>query len=173
MKDVRLLIMDVDGTLTDGGLYVGPGGEEHKRFHIADGLGIRMAHAAGLRTAVVTGIVSEPVRVRMEGLGSSDVLLGIGNKELAVAGLKAKYGLGDSQVAFIGDDLNDLPAFDAAGVRIAVANAVPQLKARAHYVTSTPGGSGAVREAIEAILAAQNRLDEAIECYVREIRRPG
>ncbi|MDR3710202.1 MAG: HAD hydrolase family protein [Capsulimonadaceae bacterium] len=171
MKDVRLLIMDVDGTLTDGGIYIGPAGEEHKRFHIADGLGIRMAHTAGLRTAVITGIVSEPVRVRMESLGSSDILLGIGNKKNAVQSLKEKYGLLDEQVAFIGDDLNDLPAFEAVGVRIAVANAVPQLKQRAHYITTTPGGAGAVREAIEVILTAQDRLARAVDGYVEEITR--
>jgi len=167
MKDVRLIVFDVDGTLTDGGVYYGPNGEEQKRFHIADGLGFRLAHFGGIQTAVISGRNSEAVKVRMESLGVSDILQGVADKRAAVDSLKAKYGLCDSEVAFAGDDINDLPAFDGAGVRIAVANAAYLLKQRADFVTRASGGSGAAREAIEKILEAQGRLQDAVDAYLK------
>jgi 3-deoxy-D-manno-octulosonate 8-phosphate phosphatase (KDO 8-P phosphatase) len=169
MKRVRLIIFDVDGVLTDGGVYFGANGEEQKRFHIADGLGMRLAHLAGIHTAVISGRESNAVSHRMQGLGVSDILQGVSDKRSAVESLKAKYALEDAEVAFVGDDLNDLPAFDAVGVRIAVANAVSALKQRADYITGATGGGGAAREAVEAILDAQGVLKQVIDAYVCEL----
>jgi len=173
MNQVRLIIFDVDGVLTDGGVYYGPNGEEQKRFHIADGLGFRLAQLAGIQTAVISGRDSEAVRVRMQGLGVNNIMQGIGPKRSAVELLKSKYDLKDFEVAFVGDDLNDLPAFEAAGVRIAVANAAALVKERAHYITNARGGQGAAREAIEAILSAQGRLDTTIDAYIRNVGGSG
>jgi 3-deoxy-D-manno-octulosonate 8-phosphate phosphatase (KDO 8-P phosphatase) len=169
MKDVRLIAFDVDGTLTDGGVYFGPHGEEHKRFNIADGLGFRLALSAGFKLGIVSGRKSEQVRNRMEALGVTEILQGIDNKRDALLQLMAKHDLAPEQVAFVGDDINDIPAFEAVGVKIAVANAVQYVKNRADYVTHAFGGNGAGREAIEAILTAQGRLEAALEQYIAEI----
>ena len=169
MKEVRLIIFDVDGTLTDGGLFYGPNGEEHKQFTVADGLGFRLAQSAGIDIAIISGRTSAAVTLRMAHLGAVDILQGVENKYLAVRSLIAKHGLVPEQVAFVGDDINDIPGFQAAGVRIATANAVLAVKRLADDVTQLPGGQGAGREAIEMILQAQGRLDAAIEAYVAKL----
>ncbi|HEY3330067.1 MAG TPA: HAD hydrolase family protein [Capsulimonadaceae bacterium] len=166
MKHVKLIIFDVDGTLTDGGIYFGPDGEEHKRFNILDGLGFRLAESAGLRVAIISGRDSKSTAARMKALGVTESLQGVDNKLAAVNGLREKYGLSLDEVAFVGDDINDLPAFDGVSVRIAVQNASQHVKARATYVTTATGGNGAAREAIEAILAAQGRLNSAVEAFL-------
>lgn len=172
MNDVRLIVFDVDGTLTDGVVHIDDEGREHKHFHIADGLGFRLAEAVGIKIAIISGRKSRAVEQRMNRLPAEDVLQGVGDKAAALRQLMARHGLAPSQVAFVGDDLNDLLAFDAAGVKIAVANAAPQLKRRANYITERAGGHGAAREAIEAILRAQGRYDEAVSQYLIEIAKP-
>ncbi len=169
MKDVKWIVFDVDGTLTDGGLYFGPHGEEHKRFNVVDGLGFRLALSAGLKLAIVSGRKSEQVRNRMEALGVTEIMQGIDNKREALNALKSKHNLADSEIAFVGDDINDIPAFEAVGVKIAVANAVQYVKNRSDYVTQSFGGNGAAREAIEAVLVAQDRLESSMERYIAEI----
>lgn len=166
MELVQLIVLDVDGTLTDGTVLYGQDGAESKAFHVADGLGIVMAQAVGLRIAVVSGRRSLAVERRMAELHVEECLLGIGDKSLAVRGLIAKYALSPEAVAFIGDDVNDLPAFDTVGVRIAVANGSRLLRDRADWVTPRAGGRGAVRDAIEEILRRQGRLEQAVAAYL-------
>ncbi len=166
MKNVKLIVLDVDGTLTDGTLLYGDDGVQAKAFHVADGLGIVMAQAVGLRVAIVSGRSSLSVETRLAELKVTEFIQSCADKEAAVEMLLAKYRLHSPEVAYVGDDINDLPAFDIAGVKIAVANAAGALKARADWVTPRPGGQGAVRDAIEEILRQQGRLEEAIAAYL-------
>jgi 3-deoxy-D-manno-octulosonate 8-phosphate phosphatase (KDO 8-P phosphatase) len=169
MKNVKLIAFDVDGTLTDGALIFGADGIPGVKFNISDGLAFRMAHTAGLIIAVVSGRKSDAVRIRMQGLKTPEVHLGIENKRDVLAQIARKYDLAPDQTAFVGDDINDIPAFEAVGVKIAVANAAAELKRRADYITTLPGGSGAGREAIETILKAQGRYEQVVEQYLKEI----
>ncbi len=154
MERVSLVTLDVDGTLTDGSLHYGSAGDEHKSFHTADGLGIVMAMSVGLAVAVISGRRSVTVERRMAELHVTELIQGCGDKAVALQSLMKQFALEAEQVAYIGDDINDLPAFDVAGVRIAVADAADLVRARADYVTQRPGGRGAVRDAIEEILKA-------------------
>lgn len=172
MKDVRLIVFDVDGTLTDGVVHIDDEGREHKHFHIADGLGFRLAEAAGIKIAIISGRKSRAVERRMNRLPADDIMQGVGDKAEALRELMARHDLTPAQVAFVGDDLNDLLAFDAVGVKIAVANAAPELKRRADYITSRAGGFGAARETIEAVLRAQGRYDAAVAQYLIDIAKP-
>ncbi len=166
MQNVKLVALDVDGTLTDGTLLFGEDGVRLKAFHVADGLGIVMAQSVGLKIAVISGRSSRAVEARMAELRVTDVVQDCGDKATAVRGLLAKYDLRPDDAAFVGDDINDLPAFDAVGVKIAVADAAEHLKARADWVTPRMGGHGAVRDAIEEILRRQGRLDAAVAAYL-------
>jgi 3-deoxy-D-manno-octulosonate 8-phosphate phosphatase (KDO 8-P phosphatase) len=167
LQNIKLIVLDVDGTLTDGTLLYANDGGQAKAFHVADGLGIVMAQAVGLRIAVVSGRASRAVEQRMAELKVSDLIQNCADKASALKDLLAKYALTPNQAAYVGDDINDLPAFDVVGVKIAVANASELLKARADWVTPRPGGAGAVRDAIEEILRRQGRLNEAVEAYLR------
>lgn len=169
LGEVDLIAFDVDGTLTDGGLYFGEGGEEHKRFDIADGLGFRLALLAGLRVGIISGRSGGSVTARMKALGVTDVMLGVGDKAQALTALANRFRTPLARVAYVGDDLNDIPAFEIAGVKIAVANAVDEVKMRADYVTVLSGGHGAGREAIEAVLRAGGRYEQAVSAYLKEL----
>ena len=171
MQNVKLIVLDVDGTLTDGTLLYGDDGRHSKAFHVADGLGIVMARAVGIRVAVLSGRTSRVVETRMAELGIEDVLQNCGDKAQTLNGLLEKYHLRPKEAAYVGDDINDLPAFEAVGVKIAVANASEHLKAKADWVTPRAGGAGAVRDAIEEILRQQGRLDEAVAAYLSH-RKP-
>jgi 3-deoxy-D-manno-octulosonate 8-phosphate phosphatase (KDO 8-P phosphatase) len=169
MKDVRYIMMDVDGTLTDGSVIIDSEGLESKRFHISDGLGIRLAQEAGLEVVVLSGRKSAAVTKRMRELRVKRVYQGVANKAEVIAKLKADLEIVDEQIAFIGDDINDLPAFSQVGVKIAVGDGSPLLRDRADYVTRRPGGYGAVREAIEEILRAQETLGLAVQKYLTSL----
>jgi 3-deoxy-D-manno-octulosonate 8-phosphate phosphatase (KDO 8-P phosphatase) len=171
MNDVRLIVFDVDGTLTDGVVHIDDEGREHKHFHIADGLGFRLAEAVGIKIAIISGRKSRAVERRMSRLPAEDVLQGVGDKAAALRELMARHGLVPAQVAFVGDDLNDLLAFDGVGVKIAVANAASEVKRRADYITERTGGRGAAREAIEVILRLQGCYDEAVSQYLIDIAK--
>jgi 3-deoxy-D-manno-octulosonate 8-phosphate phosphatase (KDO 8-P phosphatase) len=149
---VQLLILDVDGVLTDGQIIMGSGKMELKHFHTLDGFGIVMAQRAGLKVAIITARVSEAVEMRAGDLGIKDYFQGRLNKEEAYQHLLQKYHLQDEQVAYVGDDLLDLPVFTRAGLKVAVANARSDLKAQADYVTIASGGWGAVREVVDLLL---------------------
>lgn len=168
LSKIELLACDVDGTLTDGSMTVYDS-QEIKTFSVYDGLGIRLAMTNGLKIAWVTGNSSSAVTERARALGVEDVYLGSWMKCDAIEDVRRRYGLSKEQIAFIGDDLNDMPAFECAGLRFAVANAVPELKSRADIVTRREGGSGAVREAIEAILKAGGRWEEAVAKFLAEL----
>ncbi len=163
---IRLLAMDVDGTMTDGGVYFHDDGTEAKRFHIHDGLGIVLAAFVGLRIAWLTGRSSPLVKRRADELGIEHLYQGVRDKSATLVGLTTRLGLTPDSVAYIGDDFNDLPALRIAAVAIAPANAIPEVKTIAHLVTPRAGGQGAVRDAIEAILRARGDYAFALEAYL-------
>ncbi len=168
-RRVKLLVFDVDGVLTSGQLFFGPDGEAMKIFHAQDGLGINAAHRAGLKTALITGRESEMVRRRGTELSITDVCQGAQDKIAHLEKLLTKHDLTTDEVAYTGDDLNDLAVMEQAGLACAVANAAPEVKSAAHYVTVRAGGAGAVREIVELILKAQGKWPAVVESY----RRPG
>lgn len=172
MRNVKLIAIDLDGTLTDGVIHYDSDGGDHKHFHVADGLGIVMAQAVGIKIAIVTGRESEALARRADELKITDVIEKAGDKAAAMRTLMEKYELGTDEIAFIGDDLNDLPAFDVVGTKIAVADAAQTVKDRADWVTPRAGGRGAVRDAIEEILRRQGKLDDAIAAYLARIAAP-
>ena len=159
MKRVRLIILDVDGVLTDGGIYMGPDGEALKRFDIKDGAGIMLWHRSGGKTAILTGRSSRIVENRAKELSISVVRQGCLDKRAVYEELKKELLLSDDEIAYIGDDFIDLPVMRVAGLPIAVADAAPEAKNAARLVTDHAGGHGAVREAVERILRAQNKWE--------------
>jgi 3-deoxy-D-manno-octulosonate 8-phosphate phosphatase (KDO 8-P phosphatase) len=156
-RDVRLLVLDVDGVLTDGRLYFSARGEELKCFHVRDGAGIVHLLRAGIQVAVISGRSSKAVERRMNELGVSWVRQGINDKSVALRELLDILGLGPQAVGVVGDDLADLPLFEVARLAIAVADAHTSVKSRAHFITQAPGGQGAVREVCDLILESHQR----------------
>jgi 3-deoxy-D-manno-octulosonate 8-phosphate phosphatase (KDO 8-P phosphatase) len=162
---IKLLLMDCDGVLTDGRVWLFENGEEQKGFHTRDGLGIDLFHRAGLRSGIISGRTSAAVQKRAEGLGMSFVRQGCEDKRKAVAETLEQAGVENLEVAFIGDDLNDIPLMIQSGLGVAVADAAVETREHAHYVTAVAGGFGAVREVIELILKSQGRWDDLIASY--------
>lgn len=152
---VRLLVCDVDGTLTDGAMWYGPDGEALKRFHTRDGHGIGMLRRAGVEVALMTAEDSPIVSARAAKLGITEVILGCADKAEAMHALLRSSGVVAGEAAMIGDDLGDLAAFSVVGVRVAVADAVDDVRRAADLVCELRGGHGAVRELAEAMLAAR------------------
>ena len=152
---IRLLVLDVDGVLTDGGLLYGPSGEETKRFHVHDGLALVAARKAGLLVAVLSSRASAAVTRRMAELGVTEVHQGVSDKEPALRSLCERLGVRHTEVAMMGDDLPDLSAMARAGMALAPANAVAEVKRAADWVARRRGGDGAVREAVEMLLKAR------------------
>ena len=163
-RGIELLVLDVDGVLTDGSIFL-TGEGEIKRFHAHDGLGIKLAMAANIEVAIATARVSAPVAQRAGELGINTALQGRIDKVTAVAELATERGLAHSRIAYIGDDLPDLPAMRSVGLPIAVANARPEVKAAAHFVTKARGGDGAFRELVEIILRSQGLWDAVLARY--------
>ncbi len=157
LRRVRLVLLDVDGVLTDGRLWVGPAGEEWKSFHVHDGLAITRAVAVGLVVAVVSSRASPAVARRCAELGLEDVHQGVPDKLTVYEALRARHRCRDDDVAAMGDDLADLPVLRRAGLSVAPGDAVPEIRRAVRWVTRQPGGAGAVREALETILRAQGR----------------
>lgn len=166
---VRVLLMDVDGVFTNGTMFYVPGvkGEmvESKGFNSHDGLGLHLLHDAGLSSGVISGLVCPGVAQRARILGMTYVYQGHLNKESSYQEILDKAGVTPEQVAFIGDDFTDVPVMRKSGLAVAVANARPEVKAQAHYVTSAPGGQGAVREVAELILKAQKHWPAVLKKY--------
>lgn len=163
---VKLMAFDIDGVMTDGGLTYTDDGRELKTFNVMDGLGLKLMQKAGVELAIVTGRTSGVVAARAADLGITHVYQGVADKRAAVAGLMEKLGLHWPDVAFMGDDLIDLPAMTHCGFAVAPANAHPLVKERAHAVTDKAGGRGAVREAVEFVLAAQGKLEAIFAAYL-------
>jgi 3-deoxy-D-manno-octulosonate 8-phosphate phosphatase (KDO 8-P phosphatase) len=166
-RKTRLLIMDVDGVLTDGRIIQDGHGHELKVFDVKDGHGIVMAHRAKLRTALISGRESETITRRAEELGIELVFQKIWNKLEVYEKILVDTELTHDEVAYIGDDLIDIPLLRRVGLAVAVADAVDEVKAAAHLITQRPGGQGAVREVIELILRAQDHWDSLIERYTK------
>lgn len=164
---IKLLLMDCDGVLTDGRVWLFEDGEEQKGFHTRDGLGISLLHRAGLKSGIISGRTSNAVEKRAEGLGMSYVIQGREDKQEAFAEILDQAGVESLEVSYIGDDLNDIPLMLQCGFGVAVADAALETREHAHYVTSAPGGFGAVREVIELILKSQNRWDDLIAKYIQ------
>jgi 3-deoxy-D-manno-octulosonate 8-phosphate phosphatase (KDO 8-P phosphatase) len=152
---IRLLVLDVDGVLTDGRLHISATGEEVKVFHVRDGSGLVALQRAGVTVAIISGRASAAVTRRASELGIAHVRQGISDKGAALDALCAELGLAQEEVACVGDDTPDLPMFDRAGIAVAVADAHPAAAARAHWVTQARGGRGAVRELCDLLLAAR------------------
>ena len=177
-RRIQVLIFDVDGVLTDGQLYFlpenggrpGPDGQRHglevKGFTAHDGLGITLARLGGLRVGIITKRESATVAIRAQDLRLEFVYQGQSNKMNAVADILTRAGIAIDELAYVGDDVVDLPVMRACGLSIATENARRQAKAAAHYITPNPGGQGAGRDAIDFILAAQGKLDAAIEAFL-------
>ena len=159
---VRLLVLDVDGVLTDGSIVYSDSGEELKRFHVRDGSGLKLWALAGMRTAILSGRSSPAVSRRAAELGIGVVLQGRSDKLAALAEILAATGCAASQSCAIGDDLQDLPLLNAVAVAVAVADACPEVRRMADYVTATPGGRGAARDLVEWLLKRQGRWDDLI-----------
>ncbi len=160
---IKMIIMDVDGTLTDGTLSVLPDGEEVKSYHVRDGLGILLAHLVGFKTAIITGKTSRALEKRAERLGIDELHQGILDKKRVLEDILARHGLQPEETAYIGDDLGDLEAIRAVGLAAAVADAHPEIKKHCHFISHHNGGKGAVRELIEFILGAQDKWPEVEE----------
>ncbi len=154
-KKIKLLFLDVDGVLTDGGIWVDGEGRESVRFDVQDGKGIVRAQEKGLIVAFVTAKQLQATKRRADTLGVKDVWLGVKDKAEVFETLRQRYGLSSEEMAAVGDDLQDLPAMERAGLAVAVANARPQVKAVAHYITRARGGQGAIRELVELILGVR------------------
>ena len=166
-KNIRLLILDVDGVLTNGGLQFNSHGHEYKTFNSLDGHGIRMLIECGIQIAVITGRQSKLVDHRMNELGVKLVFQGYRDKRPALNELMKKTGFDASQIAYIGDDLPDLAVMSQVGLAIAVQNAHAFVKQRCDWVTDASGGAGAVREATDFILQAHNLLDAKQGSYLQ------
>jgi 3-deoxy-D-manno-octulosonate 8-phosphate phosphatase (KDO 8-P phosphatase) len=156
-RRLALLVLDVDGVLTDGGLWFGPRGETLKRFHVRDGHGIKLLRAAGIEVAVVSGRRSAAVRARCRELGVKLLMQGVTDKSQALDKLLQRLALTDTQVACVGDDTPDVPLFVRVALAVAVRDSHPLAARVAHCRTRLPGGNGAVREVCDWLLAARSR----------------
>ncbi|BCS33844.1 haloacid dehalogenase [Luteitalea sp. TBR-22] len=162
-RNIRVLLFDVDGVLTDGGVYVHADGSESKRFDIKDGAGIVIARRAGLVVGVISARHSASTLHRARQLGLDPVRQGVADKAAALDDLVAAHGWSVDSIAYMGDDVVDLPVMRRVGLAACPADAVPEVRAAAHVVSPCPGGRGAARSLIEDILRAQGRWDALID----------
>lgn len=165
-KSIRLIALDVDGILTDGGLYLSDSGEEFKRFNSLDGHGLKMLKASGVELAIITGRTSRCVEMRAKNLGINHLHQGVEDKLGAMKALLAQLHLAPQAAAFMGDDVVDLRAMRHVGLALSVPDAPQVVRDRAHYVSLRSGGNGAVREVCEMIMAAQGTLDAQLAPYL-------
>ena len=163
---IKLLLMDCDGVLTDGRIWIFENGEEQKGFHTRDGLGIDLLHRAGLKSGIISGRTSSAVERRAQTLGMTFIYQGCEDKLKAFANTLAQARVANAEVAYVGDDLNDIPLMLQSGLGVAVADAAPEAREHAHYVTTAPGGYGAIREVIELILKAQGHWKDLVKHYL-------
>jgi 3-deoxy-D-manno-octulosonate 8-phosphate phosphatase (KDO 8-P phosphatase) len=163
---VKLLLMDCDGVLTDGRITLLDNGDEEKSFHTRDGHGLVLLHRAGLQSGIISGRTSSLVKRRANELGIKHVRQGTWDKIKDFEELLAEAGVNEKEVAFIGDDVTDVPLMQRSELAVAVADAVEEARGVAHYVTQLAGGFGAVREVCELILKAQGRWSELMRRYM-------
>jgi 3-deoxy-D-manno-octulosonate 8-phosphate phosphatase (KDO 8-P phosphatase) len=165
-EDIKILILDVDGVLTNGAIVVNPDGRESKFFNVLDGHGIKMWRRAGLKVALLSGRTSEPTHFRAEQLEIDYCLENCRDKLPPLKKLLADLAIAPEQAVFIGDDLPDVPPMRYVGFAVAVANAVDEVKQHADFVTTRSGGKGAVREVIEYILKKNGKWETLLERYI-------
>lgn len=166
LEDIKLLIIDVDGVLTDGRIFCNDRGEEQKVFHVKDGSGIAFWHRAGLKSAIISGRTSRAVEYRARELGIEDVCQGAHNKLEVYERLIERHGVRDEEVCYIGDDLIDLPVLRRVGFSVAVTGSPEEVLSRVDYVTKAPGGEGAVREVVEKVLKSQGKWEGILKKYI-------
>ncbi len=164
-REVKLLLLDVDGVLTDGSIIYTPDGQESKVFSTRDGLGLRLVQKAGILVGLITARTSKVVQLRAENLGISLVYQGAGRKLEIFRRILSEQGLRAEQAAYVGDDWLDLPILTRAGLAVAVADAAPEVLEVAHYVTALPGGRGAVREICDMLVEARGKREELLAEY--------
>ncbi len=170
LAQIRLLAMDVDGVLTDGTLGYSSDGSEMKRFHVHDGLGLTLIASFGIQVAWISGRTNPAVERRARELGVQHLLQGVRDKQTALREIADTAGLATVEIAYIGDDWNDLGAFSASGLRIAVADARREVREMADFITVATGGHGAVREVCDALLDARAAREQVLEDYVNSLR---
>jgi len=178
LASVRLIAMDVDGVLTDGTIVwtarpQGGAVVESKSFSVKDGLGLSLARTAGLQIAWITGRTSTVVERRAVELGVTELHQWARNKAAVLIEIKNRHALPAAALLYVGDDLNDVPAFREAGVRVAVADAAPDLQAMADWITRAAGGRGAIREVVETVLQAQGRWEETVARFYQRLELEG
>ncbi len=166
-----MIISDVDGVWTDGTFYKGTEGQEFKKFNVSDGVGVAMARAANLKIALISGRYSPATEYRAKELKIEDVYNGELNKKSAFKELKEKYDLADSDIAYVGDDLIDIPVMKKVAAPIAVANAVTNVKEISIYITNMAGGDGAFREAVSWIIEQQGRMNDVLRIMKEKIQK--
>lgn len=164
---IKLLLMDCDGVLTDGRLWLTDDDEEQKTFNTKDGLGLALLHRAGLRSGVISGRTCKALARRAQELGVEFVRQGDPNKTEAFEEILRLAEIDENEVAFVGDDLTDIPLMQRAELAVAVADATEEVRSVAHYVTQAEGGRGAVRQVIEIILKSQGRWNDIVEFYLK------
>ncbi|MBI5006338.1 MAG: HAD family hydrolase [Nitrosomonadales bacterium] len=167
IKPLRLITFDVDGVLTDGGLYLSDSGEEFKRFNSLDGHGLKMLRNSGIELAIITGRTSKCVELRAKNLGITRVYQGVEDKLAAMQALLADMQLAPEAAAFMGDDVIDLPVMRRVGLALSVPDAPQIVRDHAHYVSQRDAGHGAVREVCELIMGAQGTLEAQLAPYLR------
>jgi len=166
-KAIKLVIFDVDGVLTDGSLFLGDGGEEYKAFNSRDGHGMKMLQSTGIKIGIITGRTSDVVEHRMRSLGIEHVYQGKLDKLPAFEELCQLVGVSPEQVAYVGDDVVDLPILVRVGLAIGVQDAHPMVKQHSHWLSPSNGGRGAARDVCELILRAQGHLESMLKQYTR------
>jgi len=170
-QPIKLLIVYIDGTMTNGVIYYGSAGTEMRAFHVQDGLGLKLLRQSGVEVAAISAKNSELVGRRLKDLQISHIYLGVEDKIPAYEKLKEILKLDDTQIAYMGDDLPDLPLLMRAGLAISVPDAPAIIQKHSHYITKRAAGQGAAREACELIMQAQNTLDAAIQPYLTSTAR--
>jgi 3-deoxy-D-manno-octulosonate 8-phosphate phosphatase (KDO 8-P phosphatase) len=168
VKRIKMLLLDVDGVMTDGGVILGPGDLELKRFGAQDGVGIALAKVAGLKIGIITGRNTDAVKRRARELKIDVVQQGIFYKEEGYEKILEKFGLKDEEVAYMGDDLLDIPVLQRVGFAVAVANGVEEVKKVSHYVTKKKGGEGAVREVVDLLLDRMGKKEAILASVLKK-----
>ena len=163
LRKIKVIISDVDGVMTDGGIILGTDGQEFKRYDVKDGMGVTMARKAGLKACIITGRKSESVTIRGDELKFDGVYQGYFNKVEAYQVMKREFELEDENFLHLGDDILDLPLFEIVGFSVSPADGIKQVRTEVDYVTTALGGKGALRETVELVLEAQGKLEDVIK----------
>jgi 3-deoxy-D-manno-octulosonate 8-phosphate phosphatase (KDO 8-P phosphatase) len=171
IRPIKMLLMDVDGVMTDGGIFFGPGAMELRKFHVHDGIGVALAKAAGLLVGILTSKDSEAVRRRAKDLGMDEIQQNFFHKEEGYQNVLDKYGLKDEEIAYVGDDILDIPILKRVGLSFCVADAAEEVKSVSHYITRKKGGEGAIREVVDILLEGLGKKEKAVASILTPSKR--